>query len=93
MSNEDDIATKESTIDKDWEVAVKQINAKIKEAAKCLLDAQKLAKKNGVDFLTISPYDDDDLSEEAQVKLEDIDVGPLEGAMDAAGWQTSSWYC
>ena len=82
-----------------WEETVKQINAKIKEAAQALKDARLIADKAGVPVLIHTQYTgdyldmDDEEMDEFYEKVEDIDVSPLENEMDRAGWSMSSSYC
>lgn len=86
-----------SDLDNEFEETVAVINDKIKEAADMLKEATGLAKKAGLPGLTYNEYGfydmEEDEAEEAREKLEKINVAPLEAAMDAAGWQTSSWGC
>jgi len=60
-----------------------QVNEKLAEAAKLIREAGKLAGNYGKDLLS---NDDENYD-----RLFEIDC--IEGAMDEAGWNTSSWYC
>lgn len=93
-----------SDLEKDFGKVAKEINAKIKEAAKLMKEANKLAKKAGVTSLAGPDpygYDEDEdgnpLSEEALDKLDEIacmiNITPLFNELDKAGWRTSSIGC
>jgi hypothetical protein len=89
--------TKEkSQIEKDFDEVKDAVNAKLKEAATAIRDAQKIAKTKGLSLMrdggeshdyraTASIGDTED--------LECLEFDQIENAMDHAGWQTSSWYC
>lgn len=74
---EAEMKAKFSQLEKEYEVVAKQIRAKLVEAGKLIKEANKMAKKAGADSLA-DMYDATD---------------PLESAMDACGWRTSSWSC
>jgi len=74
---EAEIKAKYSELEKEYEVVAVQIRAKLKEAGVLIKEANKMAKKAGADSLA-DMYDATD---------------PLESAMDACGWRTSSWNC
>jgi hypothetical protein len=84
-----------SELEVDFKQVAKEINAKIKEATKAMKEANAIAKKAGIKSLTYNEYDD--LSEEEQEADEEfwaeIDIYPLFGELDKAGWQTSSIGC
>jgi hypothetical protein len=86
-------------LEKDFTKVVKKINAKIKEAAAAMKEANNLAKQAGFSSLTFNEYadSDEDLREENLEKQEEffdlVDVYPLFGELDKAGWQTSSIGC
>jgi len=87
-----------SKLEKDWDKTVKEINSKIKEAGKLLAEANELAEKAGVEYLTTSCqwiYDEltDAEVRELQKKTKDIDFHPVLGELDVAGWATSSLWC
>ncbi len=81
-----------SDLDKEFEVAAAEINAKIKEAATALREANDLAKKAGLPALihtqwTDDNFDVDDLDDEELEKLEadpewDGESSPLKMKMD-----------
>jgi hypothetical protein len=66
-----------SELEKEYEAVAKQIKVKLVEAGKLIKEANKMAKKAGADSLA-DMYDA---------------IDPLESAMDACGWRTSSWNC
>lgn len=74
---EDEAKQKYSDLEKEYEKVAIQVRAKLKEAGVLIKEANKLAKKAGVKSLN-DMYDATD---------------PLEKAMDACGWRTSSWSC
>lgn len=83
-------------IETDYEELAAQINAKIKEAAAAMKEANKLAKAAGINSLTYDEYGDssDDVSEEALEEFRDnINIYPLFNELDQAGWRTSSIGC
>jgi hypothetical protein len=87
-----------SELDKDFEEAVKEINAKIKEATSTLIDLAVLCEKAGLDSLIVTQWTYDWLgktkTEQLSRKLELIDgISELESAIDANGWSTSSSHC
>ncbi len=77
LAPEADVKAKFSDLEKEYEVVAKQVRAKLAEAGKLIKEAHKMAKKAGADSLA-EMYDATD---------------PLESAMDACGWRTSSWNC
>lgn len=92
-----------SEIEKNYKAVAKEINAKIKEAAAAMKEANKLAQKAGLSGLTSDPYGDnydedgDPLSDEEVEELEEIsdliNISPLFNELDKAGWRTSSIGC
>ena len=97
-----------SKLESDFSKVAKNINEKIKEAAKAIEAANKLAKKAGLYGLInahrteydlrrnnpgISPKELDELLNKQAEKCELIDVDALEYELDQAGWSTSSSYC
>jgi hypothetical protein len=86
-----------SDIDKDFEEVVNKINAKLAEAGAAVAEANRLAQEAGIASLTRGEYVCERMSKEEietfDAVIDYIDVGPLEGAMESAGWSTSSWYC
>lgn len=74
---EDEMKAKFSALEKEYEIVAVQIRAKLTEAGKLIKEAHKMAKKSGASSLA-EMYDATD---------------PLENAMDACGWRTSSWNC
>lgn len=86
-----------SDIDQEFESVVNQINAKLAEAAAAVNEANRLATEAGIPSLIDSQYVRDSLGDDEQdvfeAVIEYIDVGALEGALDSAGWSTSSSYC
>lgn len=74
---EAEMKAKFSELEKEYDAVADQIREKLKEAGKLIKEANKMAKKTGADSLN-DMYDA---------------VGPLEDAMDACGWRTSSWSC
>ncbi len=71
------VKEKASELEKEFQKFEKQVIAKLKEAAKLVKEADKIAKKAGVEGLN-QMYEA---------------TYPLEKAMDACGWNTSSWSC
>lgn len=82
-----------SDLESEFQEAVDQINAKIKEAAKLLTEARKIGKDAGIDKLTFDRWEDSELEEDVEEAMAEIDFGPLLDEMDAAGWSTSSLGC
>lgn len=74
---EAEIKAKYSELEKEYEAIAVQVRAKLKEAGSLIKEANKMAKKAGASSLN-DMYDA---------------IGPLEDAMDACGWRTSSWSC
>lgn len=77
---ENDLKVSEGELDKEFEKVREQVNAKLDQAAQLIAEAAELAKPTGeklADYEYTSPFN----------------TGVLEGAMDRAGWSTSSWYC
>lgn len=77
LALEKDVKKQASALEKEFRSYEKLVEAKLKEAAKLIKEADKLAKKAGVEGLH-QMYES---------------TYPLENAMDAAGWNTSSWSC
>lgn len=96
-----------SDLEKDFEETAAKINAKIKEAADALAEANRLADEAGLCGLIYTQWTRDNLEwdqklrgealdakcEELEEKCGLIDVGPLEAEMANGGWSTSSSYC
>ncbi len=97
-----------SDLEQDFTETAKQINDKIKEAAKAMAEANRLRQEAGLPSLIFSTFlrediryhhpklSRDEISEkcdELQNKLDQIDVSPLEDELNEAGWSTSSSYC
>lgn len=85
-------------LEQDYSKVAKEINAKIKEAAKAMKAANKIAKKAGLEILTTSPrWVCEENSEEEIEALEEkvgaIDFYPLFEELQIAGWSTSSMSC
>jgi len=77
------------TLEQDFEALGNQINEKIKQAAKLMEEARKLAADAGVNSLTFDEYGDGDQSD-----LHDwVNINPLFNQLDQAGWRTSSIGC
>lgn len=95
-----------SKLDQDFDKTMAQVNAKLKEAAKALSQATKLAEQvgytNGLIFSQFNPekekfdWDQSD-AEQKYDKLDEkynlIDVEAFEIALEQAGWSSSSTYC
>lgn len=77
LALEKDVKKKASTLEKEFRSYEKMVESKLKEAAKLIKESDKLAKKAGVEGLH-------QMHESTYL---------LENAMDAAGWNTSSWSC
>lgn len=82
-----------SDIETDFQVVADQINAKIKEAALVLQEANDLAKSVGAKYYDEKRSDDyycynPPEAEKALAKLVNFD--PVLTALDNAGWQTST---
>lgn len=101
-------------LEKEFEETAKQINAKAKEAADALNEANRLAREAGLPSLIYGMFQrEDDYYEYSEEELEELetdeewdgeatpmerkikmlDLSDLEGAMEEAGWSTSSSYC
>jgi len=74
---ETEMKAKFSELEKEYDAVAKQIRVKLTEAGKLIKEAHKMAKKSGAESLA-DMYDA---------------IDPLESAMDACGWRTSSWSC
>lgn len=94
-----------SQIDQDFEKIAAQINAKLKEAAEAVREANRLGDEAGLPGLIYTQWTAENLGlsrrnegdraklEEIEEKLELINVRDLESALGGAGWSTSSSYC
>jgi hypothetical protein len=88
-----------SDLDKDFDELVKQINEKIRESAKLLEEAIKIADDGGLETLHMHPrscrYDQltETEIEKLRLLLEKIDFKPLFNQLDQAGWLSSSLQC
>ena len=86
-----------SDIVQDFETVAAQINAKLKEAAEALKEANRLKNEAGMPALIGTQWSAEDLNKhEREVfndQLELIDVSSLENELCQAGWSTSSSYC
>jgi hypothetical protein len=94
-----------SDLDNDFEETAKKINAKLKEAAEALREANRLSTEAGLVGLIYTQFTSDDLEYNLgrkptveqkvglQKKLEKIDVSELESELCDAGWSPSSSYC
>lgn len=93
-------------LEKDFDAVAVQINAKLKEAAEAIQEANHLAGTVGLPCLIYTEYIQDDLiyrgmdrkeadakAEELKAQLEKIDVHALEHALGDGGWSISSSYC
>jgi hypothetical protein len=60
-----------------------QVNEKLQAAADLISEATNLAKAHGKNLLSNDDEDYEPL----------FDTDAIEGAMDDAGWNTSSWHC
>lgn len=83
-----------SKLDKEF---VEALNAKIAEAAEAIHAVMEMAEAKGLETLIYTVWTKDWLGKEKAEKLreqlEDINVSPLENAIENAGWSTSSSYC
>jgi hypothetical protein len=95
-----------SDLDTDFDSLATQINAKLKEAAAALREANELAEKAKLPGLIFTQFISENMRydgvprdqisskcEELEKKYERIDVAELESAMEDGGWSTSSSYC
>jgi hypothetical protein len=103
-----------SELDQEFDRVAEQINAKLKEAAAALREANRLASEAGLPGLIYTQWTDDDSENEMteeeledrendlewdgessplKIKMDKIDVSDIEGAIESAGWSTSSSYC
>jgi hypothetical protein len=86
-------------LNKDFDELAKQINEKIRESAKLLEEAVKIAEDGGLETLRMHPLSrlNDQLTDtEIQrfyLLLEKIDFSPLFNQLDRAGWFSSSLHC
>jgi len=69
------------SIEEEFKLLQDQVNDKIRAAAQLVREANELADTHGKNLQSVDDYD------------AIFDVGPLENAMEEAGWNTSSWYC
>ena len=93
-----------SKLEKEFKEVRKKINAKIKEAAKALSEANKIAKDAGIDYLTTTPpWMYNEYSEEEMEALRDklghyndptsVSFRELFSALEESGWTPSSMRC
>jgi hypothetical protein len=89
-----------SDLEKDFTDIANKINEQIKLAAKALNEANRLATENGIKTLNMPPeaeLSDYNINDDEEDTYEDflnlVDWNPIISEMDAAGWQTSSFYC
>lgn len=95
-----------SELDKDFVKLATQINAKLKEAAAALREANELADKAKLPGLINSQFIYEDMRykgssreeinaarDEFEEKYQLIDVSELEDELGNGGWSTSSSYC
>jgi hypothetical protein len=86
-----------SNLDQDFSVLAEQINAKLKEAADALREANRLKDEVNMPSLICSQWAAEDLNKDEyrkfNEKLDLIDVTALETQLSIAGWSTSSSYC
>lgn len=93
-----------SDLEKDFEEVSKKINAKLKEAAEAISEASRLSEEFGLNGQLIHTQWNDEFDLEVDEEeydpvgiieylFEQIDTSDLEGALDTAGWRTSSSYC
>lgn len=88
-------------LDEEFKSYASQINEKLAEAAALLREAAVLADKAGLPSLIDSSFVREDIDneegEDAYEKFEQrinlIDVGSIESAMESCGWNASSSYC
>jgi hypothetical protein len=94
MSEDDELADDDETqLEQDFKEIQTKVNAKLREAAKAIREAQKIAKSKGMSLMT--PGDDyfpTPLINNNEKGLQ-FAVDLIENAMDDAGWQSSSWNC
>lgn len=81
-----------ATLENDFAQVAKQINDKIKQAAKNLKEANQLVLGVGLSGLGEDARNYDNTQEQYDMR-DQIDTSPLYKAMDDAGWQTSSFGC
>jgi cytoplasmic iron level regulating protein YaaA (DUF328/UPF0246 family) len=84
-----------SDLELDFKEIAKQINERIKNAAKEMEEANKLAKSIGLKSMTYYDYaDPEDLEDSVVEEIRDIiNISPLFSQLDKAGWETSSIGC
>jgi len=85
-----------SELNKDFETVAQEITMKLNQAAALVREAIKISESVGLEgSLIYTQYTSEDmeLDDEKIELLDNIDVAELEGALDAAGWMTSSSYC
>ena len=86
-------------VEQDFAAVAAQINAKLKEAAEALKEANRLKDEANLSTMIMAEwvredhYDDKEGLEELESRLELIDVSNLEDQLCQAGWSTSSSYC
>jgi hypothetical protein len=80
-------------LDDDFKNYAKQINAKIKESAKILKEANAIAKKAGIGKIDVDHLTDEELEEHYE-KIYIINLSPIHNAIDGfAQWMGSSADC
>lgn len=93
-----------STLEQQFSDIADEINAKIREAADALKQANELAKKHGLKTIHVHPHSDglsdygvdteDDTENTLHYEVIDrISFRPLLNEMDQAGWSSSGFEC
>lgn len=75
------------TVEEEFKLFQNEVNGKLQKAAELIREAANLAADKGLDLRAI----DRDRPNASYDYLFDQDL--LEGAMEEAGWNTSSWHC
>lgn len=94
-----DLIKKQNKLEEHFKEVVKEINIKLRDAAKLINEANNLAKKNGLNGLCLGNMDvsSESLDEEDVDKIldiaEKIKTEVLCDAMENAGWNSSGFYC
>jgi hypothetical protein len=72
-----------SELEQDFDKTVEQINAKLKEAAAAVREANELAAKAGLDGLIFTQFDRDDIRQSNRYADEPLDKYALEEKIEA----------
>lgn len=71
------------SMEEEFKLVQAEVNDRLNRAAQLIREAAQVAQSNGHDLL----------NPEYGYSDSKFEVGVIEGAMDDAGWRTSSWHC